>query len=378
MQAVPGEVQAQKAADSNGAAKSASQSSDDALDALKSFASAAALAAKQAEAGQPDSRVWVAFALGWQMAELYRPDRRRKATSASADDLPGLGRLTVDEWTRLGLDQVQAGIAKLRSAIDAAGLDVPDAEAFEATVPSIVDLGQRQQKIREFHVDVLATLTATDFRLGKAYGLGRALADTTRDPNDFREEFKEGRIQNLTEWILDLATAFPPHAAHAVASSLKAWREWVASPQNSAANQGDVLPMLRSQGRTWRSLLSGEKLATSVLATGDYVKAGEGLIERSKSLAGQFLHHYWWLATIIVVLFAGGIAVIFLVGDTKAIAAGVATILASLGLTWRGVGATLGTAAVRLEEPIWGAELDAVICRRITAAPVPVPQPAAK
>ena len=132
---------------------------------------------------------------------------------------------------------------------------------------------------------------------------------------------------------------------------------------------------LRAQGRAWRSLLSGEKRATGVLETDDYVKAGEGLVERTKGLVGHFLKHYWWLAGLIVVLFVGGIALILLGGNTRSIAAGAGTIVASLGLTWKGVGASLGTAAVKLEEPLWGAQLDAAICARITKLPTAPSKP---
>jgi hypothetical protein len=358
-----------EAAAQNGGGKADGHAADDAVDVLKAFASSAATAVKQAELGQPDEKVWVAFALGWQLAELYRPDRRRKTKPVAEDDLPGLGRFTVDEWTHLGLDQVQAGITKLQDAITGAGLDVPDAETFAASVPSITDPAQRSEKIRQFHVDLLSTLTAADFRLGKAYGLGRALADTTRHPKDFREELKPGRMANLTEWTLDLATAFQPHASHAVAASMDAWSTWSTTTGTTNGDDAAVLRTLAAQGRTWRSLLSGEKRASSVLETGDYVKAGEGLVERSKSLVGQFLRHYWWLAGLIAILFVGGIAVILLGGNARSLVTGAATILAGLGLTWKGVGATLGTAAARLEEPVWGAELDAVISSRITKLP---------
>ncbi|HEY4826922.1 MAG TPA: hypothetical protein VIH85_09140 [Solirubrobacteraceae bacterium] len=356
-----------KTAAQNGVGKPGGRAADDAVDVFTAFASSAATAVKQAELGQPDEKVWVAFALGWQLAELYRPDRRRTTPPVAEDDLPGLGRFTVDEWTHLGLDQVQAGITKLQEAITGAGLDVPDAETFAASVPSITDPAERSEKIREFHVGLLSTLTAADFRLGKAYGLGRALADTTRHPNDFREELKPGRMANLMEWTLDLATAFQPHASHAVAASMDAWSTW--STGTTSGDDAAVLRTLAAQGRTWRSLLSGEKRASSVLETGDYVKAGEGLVERSKSLVGQFLHHYWWLAGLIALLFVGGIAVILIGGNARSLVTGAATILAGLGLTWKGVGATLGTAAARLEEPVWGAELDAVISSRITNLP---------
>ena len=52
--------------------------------------------------------------------------------------------------------------------------------------------------------------------------------------------------------------------------------------------------------------------------------------------------------------------------------------LESLGLTWKGIGATLGTSAARLEEPLWGAELDAAICKRITPDLVLAAQPGTK
>ena len=88
----------------------------------------------------------------------------------------------------MGLDQVQAGITKLAGRIIKAGLELPDAEQFGDSLTEASDPVARQQTIRGFHVRLLATLTAADFRLGKAYGLGRALADTTRDPPDYVTE----------------------------------------------------------------------------------------------------------------------------------------------------------------------------------------------
>ena len=56
----------------------------------------------------------VAFSLGWQMAEVYRPDRRGGSKPAAEDDLPGISRLSAAELQEMGLLQVQAGITKLR------------------------------------------------------------------------------------------------------------------------------------------------------------------------------------------------------------------------------------------------------------------------
>jgi hypothetical protein len=310
-----------------------------------------------------DERVMVAFSLGWQMAEVYRPDRRRRSQPAAEDDLPGISRLDAGELLEMGLFQVQAGITKLRDPICDAGLQVPDAQCFEERIQALSDPQERDLAIREFHVELLSTLTAADFRLGKAYGLGRALADTTRLPNDWRAELATHRVGTLATWIRDLSSALPPHAAHPVAQSLEAWSAWAQSPD---ANKGDTPRKLAAQGRLWRSLLSGEKRPTGVLETSDYLHAGEGMVKRTGALLLKFLRHYWWVALAALLLLGGGIYLI--VGPGSGIAAGFGglSIFASLGLSWKGIGSSLGTAAARVEEPLWQAELDTVIYARIT------------
>jgi hypothetical protein len=66
----------------------------------------------------------------------------------------------------------------------------------------------------------------------------------------------------LAAWIRELATAFPPHAVHAVAESLATWSRWAGgSPDPDEATRRQ----LSAQGLLWRSLLSGEKHATDML-----------------------------------------------------------------------------------------------------------------
>jgi hypothetical protein len=330
---------------------------------LTALAGAVASSVKQAEAGQADPLVSVAFALGWQMAELYQPDARR-ASAPTAGRLPGLGRLSLPEWVSIGLDQLQAGIAKLRQSITDAGLDVPDAEKLQAGLPSL-NSDARQQAIMAFHVDLLSTLTAADYRLGKAYGLGRALADTTRAPEDYRKELATHRVATLCAWIRDLATAFPAHAGHAVATSLEAWSRWAAGPGATDLDRA-MGAKLRAQGRLWRSLLSGEKQAKDMLEIPDYLHAADGMLARTGALVVSFGRHYWWLVVTVVVLLGGGLAAILISGDAKAIAAGVTSILVSLGITYKGVGTSIGKAIAGIEEPLWGAELDQAVYARIT------------
>jgi hypothetical protein len=310
-----------------------------------------------------DPRVTVAFSLGWQMAEVYRPDRRRSTQPAAPDDLPGISRLSPAELQELGLFQVQAGIAKLQDSICDAGLDVPDAQRFANGIRGLEDPRARRGAIRRFHIELLSTLTAADFRLGKAYGLGRALADTTRLPPEWRTELATYRVGTLVGWILELASALPPHAAHPVAQSLRAWSLWA---QSEVGDGGDTRRKLSAQGRLWRSLLSGEKQPTGVLETSDYLRAGEGMTKRAGALVGKFLWHYWWLVLIVVALL--GLGVWLIVGPGSGIAAGLggASIFTSLGLSWKGIGTSLETAVARVDEPLWQAELDQVIYERIT------------
>lgn len=317
-------------------------------------------AAQFRESTVGDRRVMVAFALGWQMAEVYRPDRRSGSDPAAALDLPGISRLSSAELQAMGLFQIQAGITKLRDAICDAGLDVPDAERFGERVRSLDDPHARGQAIRDFHVTLLATLTAADFRLGKAYGLGRALADTTRLPADWRAELATYRVATLAGWIRELASALPPHAAHPVAQSLEAWSRWAQSAESRDTRT------LAAQGRLWRSLLSGEKQATDVLESSDYLRAGEGMLQRTAALSARFLRHYWWLVLLALVLL--GLGVWLIVGPGSGVAAGFggATIFASLGLSWKGIGGSLGTAGARIEQPLWQAELDHAVYERIT------------
>ena len=82
-------------------------------------------------------------------------------------------------------------------------------------------------------------MTAADFRLGKAYGLGRALAETAlrpdaKDPQillqTVQRMFGPYRLANLLGWLADLKSAFPPHAAEAVRGSILAWAAWSKAP----------------------------------------------------------------------------------------------------------------------------------------------------
>jgi hypothetical protein len=341
--------------------------------ALSAFAGTALDDAKLAARGDPDWRVSEAFALGWQMSEIYRPDAPEQAPPVQAGDLPDLSQLGATDWDEIGLYQLQAGISKLTEAIIVAGLNVPDAEQFSADVRPLTG-EDRAGALKRFHIDLLATLTAADFRLGKAYSLGLALADATRFPANYHVELQSSRVSVLVAWIRDLASAFPPHASRSVADSIERWSAWAANPpQSGDASEAQILPHLQTQGRLWRSLLSGEKRPVDTLQQVDYLTAGEQSLKNAGSLARRFLRHYLWACLGALALLIAGIVVILVAGNPAGIVSGAVAILAGLGFGWKTIGTSLGAAAAHVESPLWGAALDEVVYERITPAQLTSP-----
>jgi hypothetical protein len=347
---------------------------DEPSDAASAFADALRSGAKHGlPEPAPDPRVAAAFALGWQIAVLYRPDRRRRATPAHEDDLPGIGRLDELEFMELGLAQVQVAISKLHDPVAQSGLTLPDIAAVRAELRTADGAKDRQKLVRAMHVQLTASLGAVDFRLGKAYGLARALADSCRNPTTMpalRAEFGETRIATLVAWLDDLSSAFPAHAGHSVRESLRRWQQWASRP-GEHAEDAEVWPLLRRQGDLWRALLSGEKLGVDMLEVDNYLDAADRAFDQMRSLVVRFVRRFPSVAIFAALLFLGGVALIVVGASSASVVAGLGGIIASVGLTWRGIGGSLGRLIRQLERPLWGAALDAAITDAITLTPNP-------
>lgn len=372
-----------------------------------------AAAAETKPPSTADPNVSAAFALGWHMAELYEkhmPDRRRPP------DLPGLSDLSAGARISMLVDQVKVGVSALKDPVSQAGLP-------EIDLTELDGLGQRagrEDPVLAAHTELLSDLTAADFRLGKAYGLGRALADSCREPDDLtglRKELNPFRIANLLRWLDDLGTAFPPHAADAVSKSLTRWRDalypspsstrsarpghwepgWlkrllqvrkraIAAITPSAGGEGpdattqemsSVAPTidpyvavrtLRRQGQLWRALLSGEKQGTDMLEIDNYLDAARQMERRMAAILRGLIVRMPVLSFAVVALAGAGVWLLFQ-GSSAQLVGGATSILAALGLTWKGLGAALGKMIGKLERPLWGAVLDDAIADAITLLP---------
>lgn len=329
---------------------------------------------KDIAAAQPagDPEVMVAFVLGWQMSELYKPGSWRSRDAKPEDDLPGLGGLGGKERAQLGLKQVAVGLKKFEQTIKDAGLEVPSVAAATSVIPNRVPNDAYEKAIFELHVGLLTTLTAAHFKLGKAYGLGRALADTARVPRSLatlKDELDEHRVANLLNWLSDLTSLFPPHAAHVVHNSLEAWRDWAATATLQQDPDNKAPGLLQRQGQRWRSLLSGEKNAADGLKIEDYVKAGELALSHTATLVKGFVSRFRRPLGLALLLFTGGVVLLIWDPTGGSIAAGLAGIAASLGVTWKGVGSALGDSTAKMERPVWEGALDTQITTSLALIP---------
>jgi hypothetical protein len=328
--------------------------------------------AEDAAAPARDEGVRTAFALGWQMAELYRRGETQATQAQLQVDLPEVGSLAGPDRRNLRFAQVDAALARLRQAITDAGLSVPTTDA----VRGAAERGEAEARaaILALHAELLRVLTAADFRLGKAYGLGRALCDTCRvhSAKDVQRELGSDRVGNLYSWLLDLKTVLPPHAGESVYQSLREWELWASQPEVDShpldweRDQGTVEQVLFRQGEIWRALLSGEKKATDMLVARDYADAAGKLFMDGVALLKRLPWQLWLVVGGALGLAVAGLILASLIGNVSSVVAALGGLAAALGISWTGLRQTLGTAAASLRKPLWGAALDRAIVVAIT------------
>ncbi len=329
----------------------------------------------------PDPAVSVALAVGWQMAHLYRHSTPKASDDAGVGEkLPGISDLDPARRTQLALMQVKAGLHTLKERLAVGGLAPPSTvrveEAYEGG-----SAAELKGRVSQLHLELLQGLNAGDFRLGKAYSLGRALADTCRAPSSLRElqtAFEYHRIGGLQEFLVDLDSLFPRHAGRAVSLSLDDWRRWAATPYYGEDplrwnTHGEaVRQSLARQAPLWRGLLAGEKDPTDTLAVDDYIEAADRMSKEGGKVVRKLASRYQRPLLIVVVIFL--VAVVMVAesnGDAAQVVAAIGAGAAALGVSWKGVGSALATVGEHLREPLWGVELDRAIAVAITRLPAP-------
>lgn len=320
-----------------------------------------------------------AFALGWEIVSLFRRASFGDAGEEEHGGLPRLGSLSERQRTGLGVDLIAANLRKLggelavASPVEQAKVDrlrrVAGADA--------VDSGELREAVEELHVDVLFTITAANLRLGRAYGLGHALADTCLTPEDRRSfDLAFGpRLIRVKDWLADLASSFPPHSSRAVVLSLRAWEAWAVDPKLDGeplawdTHGAGVREALRRQGEVWRDLLAYDKRGDDMLDTGHYLRAASSLVAVMASSVWRFLRPLLVPLAVATLLLGGGIALLVLTGAVGQVLGAIAVAAGALGITGAGIRARLGKVATQLQSLLWGAKLDLAIAEAVLIGP---------
>lgn len=366
--------------------------------------------------GARDTLVRSAFALGWQVAELYQPVP--DAPTAAPDQLPGIGSLDRRDVLDLRFRQITSALARFEQSIRAVGLAPPDPKDAQREADRRVE--EFRSAVSRLHVELLKTLTATDFRFGKAYGLGRALCETCAVPAGWIQQGQPAaakaqgqggaadrsdedwlvdaldaeRLGNLHSWLLDLKTTLPDHAGECVHRSLVRWGSWWLGDRTAGGvddgderTSGETLRekdaflnnpaawkqahpdfpgLLARQGQIWRALLSGEKEATDTLTNDGYVRAvGQAFKDGWRSLGHLPLALRAAIGAVLLLALVG-LAVFAIVGNFAGVVAALGGVAAALGISWAGLKNAVGRAAAHVGRPLWGAALDNVIVDAIT------------
>jgi hypothetical protein len=303
--------------------------------------------AKPVGAPAPDPDVALAFVAGWHAGE---------AIVAGHDG--DAGRI------ELACAQIRADATHLKKRLDAVG---QDAAALEQAIRGLAGAqDDRAGAAEALSATLGAQLLAADFKLGKAFSVGLAIAGlfarSRFDAATFREDLLEGH-DRLHDWLSQLATALPPTAGHSVRDSLDMWGQALDDGKGVDALQHD--DVIR-QGERWRSLLSGEKAGKDALELTDYVGVAEAMVAQIRGLAMRAVWAMKGYLVAVAVLVVLGVVGIVVWQHSAGSAAGIASILAALGLTWKGLGNSLGRAIARVEQPAWDAQVDRAIAYAIS------------
>jgi len=132
-----------------------------------------------------DAGVCAAVALGWQVAQLFHsPVHDGPAEDPRRDEhdhLPGFTRFPCASRSKWLGEQIQSQMKTL--------LDTPPQAVLDSMTNVLTALADPHRRsvttldaIFTLHCKLLEALTVADFRLGKAYGLGRAMAETALLP----------------------------------------------------------------------------------------------------------------------------------------------------------------------------------------------------
>jgi len=344
-------------------------------------------------AGSPSTSLApIALNLGWRMAELYAAPVPRGPIHLppAVRTLPGSGALSSNQHFAILVGQVDAAIKPLRVILQTTGLEPESGLAYLRGVASGADPTQVHKEadvravILSLHITITERLASSAPGPATAYGLGRALADTchvTADSSawEMTAAFDHHRLENLYDWLGQLEEIFPDRAARAVTQSLRMWQSWIQAPPRrgrygrltASPDATAVTTALIRQGALWRRVLTAEQDPLRLLGPQDYVNAGVGFLIRVRRIVTQFVMQWAWVIAILLAGLGASVwaAVTYASTDVGKLTAVLVSLVGAFGLSWKGVGGTLGKALSVVQKPLWDAEVDTALAQAVTRLP---------
>lgn len=316
----------------------------------------------------PDAYVAVAYALGWAVG-----DALICASYQVFDHLikvPGL-EAPADQWNLL-VQQILSRCSHLNDHLNSTKADLNLSAELKTAANLLLNSPPADVKLAvaaksatamELHTSILAVLWSVASPLAKSYQLGHEMEQMCATPLAESSTTVSASVKahdaEIHRLLTALASKLPANAAHATDNSLRLWSASLGAGGEESAED------LLSQGRRWHDVLAGEVSGKDGLRLTDYVAAADSVAGKLWQTARQVAARFKvWL--IVAVIFAlGGIGLIVW-GAKGALGAGIATLLATFGLTWKGIGEFFGRATANAEEQLWNAEIDWAIAYRFT------------
>ena len=334
-------------------------------DALTAFE---AQAAKLPAEPTPDANVAVAYALGWAVGDALTCARYQvfdHLVKIPALDAP------VAQWNLL-VHQILSRGTDLNNHLKSAKADLNLSAQLKTAAGLLLDpppddvkaaVGTKSETVMGLHTGILAVLWPVASPLAKAYQLGHEMEQMCATPLaeasaavSVSVKAHDAEVHGL---LTALASKLPANAAHATDNSLRLWSASLGAGGEESAED------LLQQGRRWHDVLAGEVSGKDGLRLTDYVAAADSVAGKLRQTALQVAARFKVGLIIAFLVALVGIGLIIW-GARGAIGAGIATLLATFGLTWKGIGEFFGRVAARGEEELWDAEIDWAIAYRFT------------
>jgi hypothetical protein len=313
------------------------------------------------------------------------------------DTLGQINNLDFAKRTSLLVEQIQDSITSLHLSPNSRLTTIANAAKSNTVMAAGAGApghgGASLGDVAPVHEAFLESLTASDFRLGKAYAVGVALGETivlgyrhlkvgTKTGSEVAADiayvdqlFASKRMEPVIRQLRDLKSAFEDHATDAVVATLQDWVDTL--PIWNVAGTVDrekVADHLYHQGSIWRAMLSGEKEATDYLTVADYAKAIADVLKNYTQMAAQFgLTRTNLVAAglFALVVVAAGFAIgYFFHSGIQGVYTAAIGLLSVFGVSSATAIVAVKNALSTAEQALWQSELSAAIAESISWAPV--------